>query len=317
MKKLTCLILSIALLLCLGACKETPEEPVIEETPAPAECVLEREGNPSTGYQWFVSVADATILKAEIRNGQAVAEPSVTVNSGASGSNAPFGVGAAPSESASSPVVGAPVKYSVVLIGQKEGETVVRLDYKRSGEETEQDLHEAYKALVSSKDGQLVVTLTEYQEPATPPAPTVDPEQTNKPVADEPGERRYCVYSMVSDGMELDLSVIALVGIDPMSMYVVLKEDGTGEVSFQQEEGDAPTPIQWTDAELIAEGEAVPYEITDEGRLVLSIGDEKMVFAPAAEVEAAMNALTGDGSGLLTDLIGEIAEGEAQKDGEG
>lgn len=306
MKKLTCLILGIALLLCLGACKETPEEPVIEETPAPAECVLEREGNPSTGYQWFVSVEDATILKAEIRNGQAVVEPSVTVNSGASEQAKPNG--ASGSGESASPIVGAPVKYSIVFVGQKEGETVVRLDYKRSGEETEQDLHEAYKAVVSSKDGQLVVELTEYQEPATPPAPTVDPEQTNKPVADEPGERRYCVYSMVSDGMELDLSVIALVGIDPMSMYVVLKEDGTGEVSFQQEEGDAPTPIQWTDAELIAEGEAVPYEITDEGRLVLSIGDEKMVFAPAAEVEAAMNALTGDGSGLLTDLIGEIAE---------
>ena len=80
---LVCVLMLCSIMLTVGCKKDKddlPEEPVVEiPTSANIEYVLERQGSPSTGYQWFVSVDDTSVLKAEIRTGEDVPESSVSI----------------------------------------------------------------------------------------------------------------------------------------------------------------------------------------------------------------------------------------------
>lgn len=304
---LVCVLMLCSIMLTVGCKKDKddlPEEPVVEiPTSANIEYVLERQGSPSTGYQWFVSVDDTSVLKAEIRTGEDVPESSVSIGKSSSESTSIekdiiIGVSQFLNNGSTNESVGESYTYQIVLTPQKAGETIVRLDYKRAWEETFFDFHEAYKATVSEKDGNLVIDLDYYYDLGETPSETSAPEPTAEPITEEDnGDRLYCVYSMISEGMEIDLPLMALVGIDPMGMYILLHEDGTGEMCFKAgEDSDGqPIEIKWTETEIVAGDDSVTYEIDEVGHMTITIENEKMVFAPAAEVEAALtNVPEGD-----------------------
>lgn len=69
MKKILCALLSIVMILGIVAC-QTPgkQEPEVTAAPEPEKVVysMERLGNPESGYDWYVSIADASVLGVKI-----------------------------------------------------------------------------------------------------------------------------------------------------------------------------------------------------------------------------------------------------------
>ena len=73
-------------------------------------------------------------------------------------------------------------------------------------------------------------------------------------------------------------------GLDPKDIFLELRADGTGTLQFMDDRAE----ITWTEDTLTYEGESIPY--TRQGdHILLSIEDEALELAPAAEMEALLS----------------------------
>ena len=100
-------------------------------------------------------------------------------------------------------------------------------------------------------------------------------------------EQTYYGYKMTQGDQTIDmLQMLPAMGMDPRDFYLELEPDGTGYLQFGDEE--AGGDITWTDTEMTADGESVPY--TREGdHIVIRIEDSyTLELAPEGEVEALM-----------------------------
>lgn len=96
----------------------------------------------------------------------------------------------------------------------------------------------------------------------------------------------YYGYRMVTDGQTIDLiPFLSAMGMDPRCISLVLRADGTGHMQIMDEAESAD--ITWTEEVFTAEGESVPY-IREGDHIILTVGEENLEFAPAAEVEALL-----------------------------
>ncbi len=94
----------------------------------------------------------------------------------------------------------------------------------------------------------------------------------------------YYGCRMIADGQTIDLvPFLKTLGMDPKSIYLELRPDGTGSMAFM----DETVELTWTEDSLTVDGESQPY--TREGdHIVLTIEGESIEFAPAAELEALL-----------------------------
>lgn len=106
----------------------------------------------------------------------------------------------------------------------------------------------------------------------------------------------YYGYRMTTGGQTVDLiPFLTSMGMDPRSIYLELRADGTGTLLFMDEENKIE--LTWTEDTFTVDGDSVSY--TREGdHILLTIEGESIEFAPAAEIEALLGS-TG------TDVIGE------------
>ncbi len=95
----------------------------------------------------------------------------------------------------------------------------------------------------------------------------------------------YYGYRMTTDGQTTDLvPFLTAMGLDPKDIFLELRADGTGTLQFMDDRAE----ITWTEDTLTYEGESIPY--TRQGdHILLSIEDEALELAPAAEMEALLS----------------------------
>ena len=112
----------------------------------------------------------------------------------------------------------------------------------------------------------------------------------------------YYGYRMTADGQTVDLiPFLNAIGMDPKSIYLELRPDGTGTLQFMDE--DEKADFTWTEDTLTYGGESVPY--TREGdHILISIEGESIEFAPAAEMEALLGGTQNDSENKTTIGIG-------------
>lgn len=158
--------------------------------------------------------------------------------------------------------------------------------YQVTGENT-LDIYEGEDPLPSAYDpatGIITVTAPDGGLVSFVERVTADPLPDIRALAANPEEdRTYYGYSRTKDGQTIDLLETLP---DPRDVYLTMEPDGTGYIQFLSEEtgGD----ITWTETELIAEGEGVPY--TREGdHIIITINKSTTLeLAPEGEVEALM-----------------------------
>ncbi len=99
-------------------------------------------------------------------------------------------------------------------------------------------------------------------------------------------EQTYYGYLMINGEQSVSmLEVLPAMGMDPEDFYLTLNPDGTGYLQFGDEE--AGGEITWTETELTAEGESVPY--TRQGDHIQLVVEGTLIeFAPEGEVEALL-----------------------------
>ena len=102
-----------------------------------------------------------------------------------------------------------------------------------------------------------------------PPAPVVT-------------EQVYYGYRMTAGGQTIDLiPFMTNLGIDVKSVCLIMRSDNTGSIQMMEEGGGEFT---WTEEAFTANDGSIPY--TREGEhIILTINDEVIEFAPAAEIE--------------------------------
>ena len=170
--------------------------------------------------------------------------------------------------------------------------TKTYMGYKVTGENT-LDIYEGEEGIPAVYDpatGIITVTaeenfLTFVERVKEDPLPDI------RALAANPEEdRTYYGYSKTQDGQTIDLlETLPAIGMDPRDVYLTMEPDGTGYIQFLSEE--AGGDITWTETELIAEGEGVPY--TREGdHIIITINtinkSTTLELAPEGEVEALM-----------------------------
>ena len=105
-----------------------------------------------------------------------------------------------------------------------------------------------------------------------PPAPVVT-------------EQVYYGYRMTTGGQTIDLvPFMTGLGMDVKSICLVLRSDNTGSIQMMEEGGGEFT---WDGETFTAEGESISYAREGE-HIILTVGDEVVEFAPAAEIEALL-----------------------------
>ena len=185
--------------------------------------------------------------------------------------------------------------YAVMFDGEDAEDDY--LAYEVTGENTlnlfEGD-DEAIPAVYDPEKGVITVTFTDDEDTfsAFLERVTEEPLPDIRALVDHSQEEQtYYGYLMISGDQSVSmLDVLPAMGMDPEDFYVTLNPDGTGYLQFGEEE--AGGEITWTETELTAEGESVPYtrlgdhiQLTAEGTLI--------EFAPEGEVEALL-AMKGD-----------------------
>ena len=178
--------------------------------------------------------------------------------------------------------------YAVMTDG--EDQMADYMAYKVTGENT-LDIYEGDDPLPSVYDpatGIISVTdpdggLVSYVERVT-----ADPLPDIRALVDNSQEEQtYYGYKMTQGDQTIDmLQMLPAMGLDPRDFYLELEPDGTGYLQFGDEE--TSSEITWTETEMTADGESVPY--TREGdHIVISIeGSYTLELAPEGEVEALM-----------------------------
>lgn len=102
-------------------------------------------------------------------------------------------------------------------------------------------------------------------------------------------EQVFYGYEMSSHGVTIDvLSYLLEQNMDPKSIHLILRSDGTGHLQLMDEDNGGE--ITWTAESIIAGEDSVPYTWKGD-HLIFSIGDESIEFAPAAEIEAMLAAM--------------------------
>lgn len=138
-------------------------------------------------------------------------------------------------------------------------------------------------------------------EPEDTVEPTVEPEPTEEPAT----EKLYYIYSMESEGVNLNLAQIYVSGIDVHDAYILMRNDGTATISF----GDGDKfEVKYDDTSFFTETETLNYTMDGEN-ILIDMGTEQAVFAPADIVDAELAAMpetlsqlvTGDNSGCDCD----------------
>ena len=106
------------------------------------------------------------------------------------------------------------------------------------------------------------------------------------PVVEVTTDQVYYGYRITTGGQSLDLiPLLTAMGMDPKGVSLVLRSNGTGRIQIMD---DDSSEFTWTEEVFAVEGESVPY--TREGEhIVLTLGDEVIEFAPAAEIDALMD----------------------------
>ena len=116
-----------------------------------------------------------------------------------------------------------------------------------------------------------------------------------KEAEEEVAEGRYFKLTYMKDGeTEYTSDILAAIGAG----HLLLRDDGTGEIAFI---GNDPEEIEWTDTEIIAEGEPVSYTLTDgvlrieEGETAMEFteGDPEETTAPLAPADYDPNSMVG------------------------
>ena len=166
------------------------------------------------------------------------------------------------------------------------------MGYKVTGENT-LDIYEGEEGIPAVYDPATgIITVTAEDNYLTfVERVTADPLPDIRALAANPEEdRTYYGYSRTQDGQTIDLlETLPAIGMDPRDVYLTMEPDGTGYIQFLNEE--AGGDITWTETELIAEGEGVPY--TREGdHIIITINtinkSTTLELAPEGEVEALM-----------------------------
>lgn len=185
--------------------------------------------------------------------------------------------------------------YAVMFDGEDAEDDY--LAYEVTGENTlnlfEGD-DEAIPAVYDPEKGVITVTFTDDEDTFS----TFLERVTEEPLPDiralvdhSQEEQTYYGYLMISGDQSVSmLDVLPAMGMDPEDFYVTLNPDGTGYLQFGEEE--AGGEITWTETELTADGESVPY--TRQGdHIQLTLEGMLVEFAPEGEVEALL-AMKGE-----------------------
>lgn len=309
MKKFLAISLIVCMVFGLAACtkpKATDTENTQQTETTPLQkinYILEKEGQPTAGYEWTATSDDESIVVVTITNNLAdlAKDEHETL------------------------LVGVPVTYTIEFAGVKEGETSVHLVYKRSFEDSEFDIYENYFVKVINEDNKLVVNAELIQEDIQPEVdPNVDPEFTEDPmpsdkpdepevtpepvVEEEPKDRVFYLYSIVASSTEIiDLKTMVEANLNPKDVYVILHPDGFGEIGFgmlNDQETEA-VKFAYDDYNFVVNYEKLKYVINEQGHLLLTSDGEIMELAPADEVEKLLDELTAEQNNRRNLLIGK------------
>ena len=123
-------------------------------------------------------------------------------------------------------------------------------------------------------------------------------------------EQTYYGYLMTQGDQTINmLEVLPTLGMDPEDFYLTLNPDGTGYMQFGNEE--AGGEITWTETELTAEGQSVPYTRVGD-HIVIDMGESEgsIEFAPEEEVEVLMVLMGGVEVAEPVDVEAEDIVGE-------
>ena len=98
-------------------------------------------------------------------------------------------------------------------------------------------------------------------------------------------EQVYYGYRATRDGEAYDLlAYMSSMGMDPRSICLILRADGTGSFQIVDEQ---PVAFTWTDKAFSAQGMTIPY--TRQGdHILFAMGKETIEFAPASEVDVLL-----------------------------
>lgn len=180
--------------------------------------------------------------------------------------------------------------YAVMFDGEDAEDDY--LAYEVTGENTlnlfEGD-DEAIPAVYDPEKGVITVTFTDDEDTfsAFLERVTEEPLPDIRALVDHSQEEQtYYGYLMISGDQSVSmLDVLPAMGMDPEDFYITLNPDGTGYLQFGEEE--AGGEITWTETELTADGESVPY--TRQGdHIQLTLEGMLVEFAPEGEVEALL-----------------------------
>lgn len=103
-------------------------------------------------------------------------------------------------------------------------------------------------------------------------------------------EQVFYGYRMITNGQVIEIvPFMSAIGVDPKSICLTLKSDGTGTLQMMEE---GVIELSWTEDTLTGNDETIAYTRNGE-HIVVSEGEEIVEFAPAAEIEeliAQLNA---------------------------
>ena len=121
-------------------------------------------------------------------------------------------------------------------------------------------------------------------------------------------DRLYYGLVVTSDGQAIDLiDLYDGTDVDVRDFCLLLNADGTGYVQFGDPEHGSN--ITWTETTMTAEGETITYTMNGD-HIVLTIEDESIELAPAAEVEALLAAKANETPAAPIDFKAEDVVGE-------
>lgn len=305
MKKFLSIMLIVIMVLSIVACTKDKDTKVPENVPIDTEPVettidykMEKEGNPATGYDWYITIDDESVVKVNVTN---------SLEDLATDKN-------------ETTLVGAPIKYYFTFTGLKEGKTNIHLEYIRTFEKTDDEIHEYYEAVVTTVDGKLKTDLTQIEKPVKEesnvepdqPENQIEPETTEEPdsqknevdpVVEE--DKVFYLYSITANtGEKIDLKTMLEANLNPKDVYVILHPNKFGEIGFGMlnEKSSEPVQFAYDDHNFVVGTEKLKYTIDDNGHLILIAADEVMNLAPADEYEKLIAELTANSNNNL--LVG-------------
>ena len=140
----------------------------------------------------------------------------------------------------------------------------------------------------SAEPAEAPATETPAAEPAEASATETPAAEPAAPAATgEVTEEVYYIYSFTTGGTSFDLSLMAMAGINPREMCLILRSDGTGTfIPGSEEDKEEGT---WDESALrFDDGSEIAYTRDEQGHIHFQMDDVEVVMALAAEVEAAL-----------------------------